>query len=68
MNEIVGNQPLPPQPTMEQISQELNAWLQERGVTLHVVAIGFRSGQPSPIDDFLPTTHQATVTLIKVQK
>lgn len=59
---------LQPKLTIEQISQELNAWLQERGVSLQVVAIGFRSGQPSPIDDFLPTTHQATVTLVKVQK
>lgn len=65
MNEI--EQPLP-QPPMEQISQELNAWLQERSVTLQVVAVGFRSGLPSPIDDFLPTTHQATVTIVKVQK
>lgn len=54
-----------PQQTIEQISQELNAWLQERGVTLQIVAIGFRSGQPCPIDDFLPTTHTATVTIVK---
>lgn len=56
------------QPTMEQISQALNAWLAERGVALQVVAIGSRTGQPSPIDDFLPATHHATVTLVKVQK
>lgn len=57
-----------PQPTMEQISQELNAWLQERGVTLQVVAVGVRTGQPCAIDDFLPPSHNATVTLVKVQK
>lgn len=67
MSEQIEQPSQPQPPTMEQISQELNAWLQERGVTLQVVAIG-RSGQPSPIDDFLPTTHQATVTLVKVQK
>lgn len=58
----------PKQPTMEQISQELNAWLQERGVSLQIVAVGKRTGQPCAIDDFLPTSHDATVTLVKVQK
>lgn len=58
----------PKQPTIEQISQELNAWLQEHGVSLQIVVIGLRTGQPSPIDDFLPPTHQATMTLVKVQK
>lgn len=57
-----------PRPTMEQISQELNTWLQKHGVTLQVVAIGLRTGQPSPIDDFLPTTHQATVTLVEAKQ
>ena len=57
-----------PQPTIEQISQELNVWLQERGVSLQVVAIGLRSGQPSPIADFLPPSHQATMTLVKVKQ
>lgn len=58
----------PKQPTIEQISQELNAWLQERGVTLQIVAVGKRTGQPCPIDDFLPASHDATVTIVKVQK
>ena len=55
-----------PEPTMEQISQELNDWLQSRGVTLQIVAIG-RTGTPSPIDDFMPVTHQASVTLVKTK-
>lgn len=56
------------QPTIEQIGQELNAWLQERNVSLQIVAVGKRTGQPCPIDDFLPPSHDATVTLVKVQK
>lgn len=56
-----------PQPTMEQIGNDLNEWLKSRGVTLQVVAIG-RSGTPVPIEDFMPPTHQATITLAQVQK
>ena len=55
-----------PQPTMEQLSKELNDWLSARGVTLQVIAIGKRTMSPCAIDDFLPGTHEASVTLVKV--
>lgn len=65
MSEIEQTQP---QPTMEQISHELNTWLASRDVALQIVAVGLRSGQPCPIDDFLPTTHTATITIVKATK
>jgi len=57
-----------PQPTLEQISQQLNNWLTVHGVSLQIVAVGQRTGQPCAIDDFLPASHIASVTLVKTQK
>lgn len=54
--------------TMEEISQDLERWLSERGVTFKIIALGKRTGQPCAIEDFLPPTHDVTVTLIRVQK
>lgn len=67
MNAELELQEEQPKRTIEQLSQELNNWLQSRGVTLQIVAIG-RSGTPVPIDDFMPPSHQATITLAQVQK
>lgn len=54
-----------PQPTIEQVGQELNDWLVSRGVTLQVIAIGLRTGQPCAIEDFMPVTHKAEITIVK---
>lgn len=68
LSETAENNSTQPQALpIEQISNDLNTWLSERGVTLVVVAIGNRTGQPCAIDDFLPTSHTASITLAKVQ-
>lgn len=55
-------------PTIEQISQELNDWLASRGVSLQIIAIGLRTGQPCAIEDFMPVTHKAEITIVKAAK
>lgn len=65
MSEIEQTQP---QPTMEQISHELNTWLESRGVTLQIIAIGLRTSQPCAIEDFMPVTHKAEITIVKATK
>lgn len=51
----------------EQLHRELDAWLAERGVTAVIMARGRRSGQLSPLVDFLPDTHDATIVLVPRQ-
>lgn len=51
------------QPDLQQIGAQLSEWLKDKGVTLQVVAIGKRTGQACAIDDFLPDSHVASITL-----
>ncbi len=43
---------------------DLRKWLNERGLTIVPVAVGVRSGQPSPIVDFIGNNHVADWVLI----
>lgn len=49
--------------TLDRHAAELDAWLKERGLVPVVVARGRVSGGLSPIDDFMPATHDAVFTL-----
>lgn len=49
--------------TLEQLQAELSEWLQKNRLRPVVLARGLRSGQVSPIIDFLPPTHEAVFVL-----
>lgn len=55
------------QQDIEQLRIAFDAWLAEHGVQPLVVARGRRSGQLSPIDDFMPDSHEASFVLVPRQ-
>lgn len=53
--------------TLEQLQTELSEWLQKNRLRPVILARGLRSGQASPIVDFMPPTHEAILTLEQAQ-
>lgn len=55
-------------PTPEQAMQAVQAYLSAHGYALTVVAIGLRSGQPSPLIDYIPTTHRVDFDIVEMRQ
>ena len=53
--------------TLAQLQAELQAWLDKHHLQPVISARGLRTGNLSPIADFMPVTHDAVVSFQQVQ-